>query len=170
MDITPKTKLMEILNAYPELEEKVIAMAPPFKNLKNPILRKTVGKLATLAKVAHIGGLDVREFVNDLRSEVGLAPLEGEVTDDSFQLSATAPDWIKGEPKHIVDGTAMLDAGEHPLNRVNELMSEISPGEHILLKTNFIPLPMIDAMKKQNYKVYHTENEGNQHQTFILKL
>lgn len=168
MDITPKTKLMDMLNQYPELEEKVISLAPPFKNLKNLVLRKTVGKLATVEKVAKIGGIDVSDFINDLRQEIGLEPLKANVEAESFSISDDAPDWINGEPKHIVDGTAMLDAGEHPLNHINKLMSEIEPGEFVLLKTNFAPLPMHDAMRKQNCLVYHV-SQVDQHQTYVCK-
>jgi hypothetical protein len=52
MEITSHTKLLELLNEYPALEEQIINIAPPFKNLKNPVLRRTVGQLATLAQVA----------------------------------------------------------------------------------------------------------------------
>ncbi len=73
MEITAKTKLMDLLNEYPQLEEKIIQAAPAFKNLKNPILRRTVGQLATVEKVAQIGNLDVFTFVNLLRRETGQA-------------------------------------------------------------------------------------------------
>ena len=32
-DITPSTKVRDLLIKYPELEDKLIAMAPPFKKL-----------------------------------------------------------------------------------------------------------------------------------------
>jgi hypothetical protein len=43
--ISPKTKIYELLEAYPQLEETLIALAPPFKKLKNPVLRKTIAKI-----------------------------------------------------------------------------------------------------------------------------
>ncbi|RKY56673.1 MAG: hypothetical protein DRP93_00900, partial [Candidatus Neomarinimicrobiota bacterium] len=52
MIITPKSKLMQVLEAYPELEDKLIAYIPVFKDLKNPILRKTIAKIATMQQVA----------------------------------------------------------------------------------------------------------------------
>ena len=67
MEIKSTTKLFDVLQHFPELEEKVIGIAPPFKNLKNPILRKTVGKLATIEKIARIANLEVMELVNQLR-------------------------------------------------------------------------------------------------------
>lgn len=46
--ITPKTKVLELIETYPELEDILIEYAPAFKKLKNPLLRKTVAKIATL--------------------------------------------------------------------------------------------------------------------------
>jgi|SaaInlStandDraft_4_1057021.scaffolds.fasta_scaffold05737_2 hypothetical protein len=168
MDITPKTKLLDLLNEFPEIENKIMSLAPPFKNLKNPILRKTVGKLATLEKVATIGGLDVGDFMNEIRNEIGLESVDINNEAPEITLSAQAPEWAKGEPKHIIDGTAMLDTGEHPLNHMNQLMAELGTGEFVLLKTNFPPLPMHDAMSQQKYLVYHFA-EGDQHQTYVCK-
>ena len=78
MEINARSKLLDILVAYPELEEQIIKIAPPFQNLKNPVLRRTVGKLATLEKVAQIGGLDVNQLVNTLRRAVGQGELQAE--------------------------------------------------------------------------------------------
>ena len=169
MDITPKTKLVEILDAYPELEEEVIKMAPPFKNLKNPVLRKTIGKLATLSKIAVIGKVDVWEIVNELRRRVGLDPLGDEMDPVSEPFQAETPSWVAGSPIHTVDGSDMLDRGEHPLNHVNQLMATLQPGQFILLKTTFAPLPMHEAMTKQGYKVFYREVSQDNHRTYIGK-
>ena len=57
MEITSQSKLFDVLEAYPFLEEQIVNIAPPFQNLKNPVLRRTVGKIATLEKVAQVGGM-----------------------------------------------------------------------------------------------------------------
>ena len=71
MEITGRSKLFDVLKAYPQLEEQIIAIAPPFKNLRNPILRRTVAQLATLEQVAQIGQMDVTELVSTLRRRPG---------------------------------------------------------------------------------------------------
>jgi hypothetical protein len=35
----------------------LITFSPHFENLKNPLIRKTMGKVATLKQAANIGGL-----------------------------------------------------------------------------------------------------------------
>jgi hypothetical protein len=170
MNITSTTKISDLLAEYPALEEKIISIAPPFKNLKNPVLRKTVARLATLEKAAQIGNLDVNQFVNTLRSEVGQDRIEEEVRVD-VNWHEGEPEWIKDKPVEIIDGTEMLSRGEHPLSRINEIMKKLEKNRFILLKTNFKPIPLIEAMEKQNYSVfYKTESPGSMnHSTFIRK-
>ena len=168
MEILQTTKLFDLFKEYPQLEDRIINIAPPFKNLKNPILRKTVGKLATIEKVAQIGKLDPFEFVNMLREIVGVAKLQVKMDSGSYASSDKMPKWISGKPAIIVDGVEMLEKGEHPLNTIIALLKEISEGQFILLKTNFAPLPLIETLKDNGYKTYHIEN-NNDHKSFFGK-
>ncbi len=171
MEITGRSKLLEVLKAYPALEDKIIALAPPFANLKNPILRRTVAQLATLEKVAQAGGWEVTEFVNALRREVGLPELKAEVTFPSTlpPIQEGDPPWVSGEPQFVVDGNELLQRGEVPLQRVNELLGQLQPGRFLLLLTDFEPVPMIEAMRKQGRRVYHRLHPGERgvHLTYI---
>ena len=47
--ISPKTKVGELLDVYPELEPVLMSMSPAFEKLRNPVLRKTVARVATFA-------------------------------------------------------------------------------------------------------------------------
>ena len=170
MDIQRDTKLSDLLKAYPDLEHKIMQIAPPFRNLRNPVLRKTVAKLATLEKVAQVGNLDVTGFINTLRRETGQIELAPE-TQALSKWQAGEPEWIKQKPDGVVDGTEMLNRGEHPLSRINTLIGEIRPGQIILLLTNFKPVPMIDEMTRQGHQVFSKPKTGtdDQHLTFIQR-
>ncbi|MFI4941789.1 MAG: DUF1858 domain-containing protein [Burkholderiales bacterium] len=50
--ITPATKVADLLESWPELEEVLIAQAPAFRRLRNPVLRRTVARVATLEQEA----------------------------------------------------------------------------------------------------------------------
>lgn len=171
MEITSRSKLFDVLNAYPALEEQIIHIAPPFKNLKNPVLRRTVGQLATLEQVARIGNLEPLELVNTLRRAVGLPEISATApTDVSLPPKTESdPEWIAGEPQFIVNGVALLQQGEVPLQRVNELLGQLEPTRFILLITDFEPTPLLDAMQKQNRSTYHKPhpNDPKAHLTFI---
>src|SRR5512134_3753823 len=97
MQITSQSKLFDVLEAYPFLEAQIVNIAPPFQNLKNPVLRRTVGKIATLEKVAQIGGMDVGKLVNTLRRAVGQEELAAEsVAKVRIEIPRVAddPEWI----------------------------------------------------------------------------
>ena len=97
MPITPETKIAELLEAYPQLEDVLIQQSPHFKALKNPILRKTVAKVATLERASQMSGIPVRRLVGVLREVVGLpgergADLVPEI--EPAAVDAVAPDWF----------------------------------------------------------------------------
>jgi hypothetical protein len=171
MEITRRSKLMDVLKAYPFLEEQIIEIAPPFKNLRNPVLRRTVGQLATIESVAQIGGLDTVELVNTLRRAAGQGELATAVTTAAVAAGPQADDpaWIVGDPAHVVDGTALLNDGEVPLERVNALLPGMPAGAYLLLVTEFEPTPIIEAMAKQGRAVYHRTDGATRHLTYIGK-
>ena len=71
MELKTNTKIDELLKQYPFLLDFLITLSPMFKNLKNPVMRKTMGKVATLKKAAAIGGLKVEELISRLSAEIG---------------------------------------------------------------------------------------------------
>ena len=158
MEITHNSKLLDVLEAYPQLEEQIVHITPPFKNLKNPVLRRTVGRLATLAQVAQVGGMDADRLVNTLRKAVGQAELQAH-RESTFKIeiehAQADPEWTAGEPQFTVNGTELLERGEVPLGKVNDLLNQLTPGQYLLLATNFEPSPILEAMQKQGRRVFH---------------
>jgi uncharacterized protein len=70
MDLSPKTKVNDLLAVYPFLKDFLINLNPEFKMLDNAFLRKTVGKLATLGKAAMISGMDVNKLLDNIAGEI----------------------------------------------------------------------------------------------------
>jgi len=70
MEINATTRINDLLKEYPFLEDFLVRLSPKFKGLKNPIMRKTIGKVATLGKIAGIGGLDLNDFLATLTAEI----------------------------------------------------------------------------------------------------
>jgi hypothetical protein len=172
MEITSQSKLFDVLEAYPHLEAQIVNIAPPFQSLKNPVLRRTVGKIATLEKVAEIGGMDVGKLVNTLRRAAGQEELGVEAAANfvvEIPRLANDPEWIAEEPQFTINGTELLQRGEVPLSKVNELLGKLQGGRYILLVTNFEPTPILEAMQKQGHSVFHKTNPEmpSQSLTFI---
>jgi len=155
--ITPNTKVLHLIEAYPQLEDLLINMVPAFEKLKNPVLRKTVAKIATLQQAAAIGHLNIEELINTLRKAVGqeLADIAGD-----SQFVTTQPDWFD-ETKIIqeFDIREMLLAGEHPVNQVISDLNKLNPGEVYKLIAPFLPAPLIE--KAGSLGVRHWINQAN---------
>lgn len=70
MTLTPQTKIEELLSTYPFLKDFLIRLNPHFKALDNPLIRKTLGRVATLSKAAVIGGMDLKVLMHSVAEEI----------------------------------------------------------------------------------------------------
>lgn len=70
MIIDAKTKLADLLKAYPFLLEFLAGWSPKFDKLRNPLLRNTVGRLATLDQVAALGDVPLADLLAAVGGEV----------------------------------------------------------------------------------------------------
>jgi TusA-related sulfurtransferase len=168
MEITPHTKINTLLNTYPELELFLMNLNPKYKKLKNPVLRRTVAKIATLTQVAKIGGYEVNDLVNKLRQEVGQEPLEGDTETLPEEFTAT-PKWITNEPAMEIDVGVLLEAQKNPLAEATIALKSMKEGDILLIHSDFLPSPLIDTFKQQGYEVYAQEIDDSHYLTFIKK-
>jgi hypothetical protein len=70
MEINKGSKIDDLLKSHPFLVDFLIAVSPKFKALRNPLMRKTVGKVATIEKAASVGGLDPEKLVAMIAAEI----------------------------------------------------------------------------------------------------
>ena len=70
MTLDAKTKLAELLKSYPFLLEFLAGWSPKFAKLRNPVLRNTVGKMATLDQVAAMGDVPLDKLLSAIGDEV----------------------------------------------------------------------------------------------------
>ena len=142
--ITPKTRILELLQAYPELEDVLIEAAPQFRKLRNPVLRKTVTRVTNLGQAASIAGIGVEELVNRLRREVGQDRLEVHNGKGSTYRTER-PDWFMEERViGSLDIQDMLTEGEQPLHAVLPAINKLGRGEIFEVVAPFLPAPLID--------------------------
>ncbi len=150
--ITPKTKIFDLLEAYPQLEDVLISFAPPFKKLKNPVLRKTITKITNLSQASVIGGIKVEELINKLRAEVGQTASGSIETEDS-NYTTEKPDWFdESNISESINIREMLNAGEQPVHEVLALLKKLDSGKILKVIAPFIPAPLIDKSLSLNYE------------------
>jgi len=120
--ITPQTRIGEFLENYPELEEMLISLSPAFQKLKNPVLRRTIGRVATFQQVAVVGNIPLETIINSLRKAAGQNQTDEIMSsNNNFQEK---PSWFNTESvSETLDAREMLQAGQHPLAEVDHRTS-----------------------------------------------
>ena len=152
-EITPDSKLSKVLESYPQLEDVLVAMSPSFAKLKNPLLRKTVAKVATLQQVANVGEIPVGELVNKLRAAVGIEA--GSIDLETAPTDDPTPAWLNEAAVTIViDADKMLDSGVHPLETIGTALKNLKDGEVVKLTASFMPDPLIAKFKDKGFLVW----------------
>ena len=152
--ITPETRVGDVLDAFPEAEEALIAIAPKFKALKNPVLRRTVAKIATLEQAARVAGMPVNELVRSLRKAVGQGGPDVGVGGTERAVDGVAPPWIANGAQVEFDADAMLARGETPVGKVSEALAGMTVGEVLLVCSTFEAAPLIDALRAKGHEVF----------------
>ncbi len=152
--ITPETKVGALLDADPELEATLIQIAPAFKALRNPVLRRTVAKVASLEQAARVAEMPVNELVRALRGALGqdIADLDGDGA--SADVGGAAPGWIAGGARRELDADALLAEGATPVARLGEALHDIAAGDVVLVRSSFQVAPLIDAMRAKGHSVF----------------
>jgi hypothetical protein len=164
--ITPKTKLFDLLNAYPELEDPLMEYAPSFKKLKNPLLRKTVGKIATLNQVASVGNVEVQELINFFRKKIGQQEYLG---DESQSYNYKKPDWFAEEKiSETFDVAEMLNRGEHPVNQVLSDIRKLKDDEIYKMIAPFLPAPLVDKATSLNFKHWINKVSDEKYEIYLI--
>jgi hypothetical protein len=166
--ITPKTKIHDLLEAYPELEDLLIEMAPVFKKLQNPVLRRTIARVTTLQQAAQVGEVPVHSLVNALRNRVGLDTLEGIET--GADGVSKQPSWL--DPGKIVkqlDARPIIEQGGHPLGDVLTGIRDIAMGDIFELITPFLPAPLIERVVDQGFDAWSKKENESLIRTYFVK-
>lgn len=73
-EITPQTTVHDLLKAHPELLDFLVAYHPEFRLLKNPALRSTMGRVATLERVASKAGVSVEQLIRHIHARLQSPP------------------------------------------------------------------------------------------------
>ena len=168
LPITPETKVAQLLDSYPELEEELINAAPAFSKLRNPVLRRTIARVTSLSRAAEVAGISPRELVARLRRVAGLA-------DERFVEDAPEHDPGAGGPAPWVDAArvrwtvnadALLESGAEPLGEVVRRAAEMEGDDLGLIRSSFRPAPLIELLEARGFRVAVVRS-GERFATFI---
>ena len=172
-DITPLTRIADLLDAYPALEETLIGLAPVFRKLRNPVLRRTVAKVASIEKAAAIADIPVRELVVKLRQAAGLEVHAdpGDTAAESAAIDdAPLPMWVDPvRVRETINADALLDAGEVPLPRIVKQARALQGQELLLVTSAFRPVPLIAVLEDAGFRCHIHAVDGGRFETYVAR-
>ena len=164
--IRPSTRVSMLLRDYPQLEDTLIAMAPAFRKLKNPILRRSVAKVATLRHAAAVAQLPVDDLVNRLRAAAGEPLLRSPDSDDVVSEYTDPPAWFV--ESHVVARVDERDVDDRmPVTLVLAEAQKLSDGEMVELTTGFLPAPGIELLRRKGWRVWSRRDGPELVRTFF---
>ncbi len=168
IEITPSTKVNELLDAYPELEDTLIGIAPPFKKLRNPFLRKSVAKVATMKHISVVGGIPLNELISKLRVAVGQKTSADYYEDEDY--FSKQPDWFSVDKISLsVNEGKSKDKNKMTIITILQEAKNVKKGEIIELVTTFLPAPGIDALRSKGYSTWTRRTEDGLIKSYFLK-
>ena len=166
-EITLETKISELLNNYEGMKDILIEINPKFKKLNNPVLRRTLAKIAGVKQAAIVGGMDPMILLNQLRMAVGQAPIE---TENVFSaVKEEIPLWISEKPKKRLNANEILDEDLNPLNVLHQAMKKVEEDDIIIVQSDFQPEPLIDKYRDLGHDVYCKQVDDTHYITYVKK-
>ena len=157
LPITPETRVAELLEAYPELEEELISAAAVFAKLRNPALRKTIARVTTLERAAEIAGIPVRQLVLRLRKSAGLAAdddLDTSGGNDRRDDDERPAPWVDAaRVVWTIDADQLLASDQQPIAEVERRVANLTGDQLGLIRASFRPAPLIELLEGQGRQV-----------------
>lgn len=116
MQITRETKIHHLLETYPYLLDFLAGLRPEFAKLRNPVLRNTVARVASLATVAEMGEMGVEELIDDVTNEIARHEIHAGDAEGAASGTATDPaaraarqEQLKAIIRKLHDGASVTD-------------------------------------------------------------
>jgi uncharacterized protein (DUF2249 family) len=151
--ISASWKIGEVLDRYPRLLGVLLNTSPAFGRLRNPILRRVQGRLATVSQAARIAGLDPATLVESLNREIGFATPSGDAGSDPGPRTSAEPDaqFEDAAVAEDLDVRPLLQHGQEPFSAIMAAASRVPTGCVLRLRSTFEPLPLYDVLGKRGF-------------------
>ncbi len=130
MDLHEKVKINDLLKEYPGLMAFLVNKWPTFRKLKNPVLRRTIGKMATVSQAAALAGVDVSTLLIEIAGEIGRQTGRR----PRVPYEAEREEVLKGIIRDLHAGKSM----EELKKRFQELIKDVAPSEIAAMEQKLI--------------------------------
>jgi hypothetical protein len=118
LELTPKTRLGDLLDAYPFLLDFLADYKPEFRKLRNPLMRRILVRTVTLEDVASMGAVPFQKLASDLAEAMKQGP-------EQISEGNVRKETLKSIVKELHQGKAPDDLKA----RFAQVLGDVSPGE-----------------------------------------
>ncbi|MEO6520612.1 MAG: DUF2249 domain-containing protein [Mucilaginibacter sp.] len=165
MIINADTKISTIVKCDVRAIDVLMDLNPLFKKLKNPIFRKVLASGASVADAAKIGNCTVDSILTNLHG-IGFDIEQGAGT------GGLSPKVIPDEQYDIIvdetyDVRPDLAKGIDPFKNIMNKLSHLGTNQTLLVLNSFEPVPLINILKSQNYRITVRTKEPGVIETYI---
>ncbi len=171
LSINAQTKIATLLKHHPDALEAIVSIAPDFKKLRNPILRKIMAGRTSISMASKIGKCTPDDFFKVLE------PLGFVVEGDSNQFEEITE--RKPLPRELAqlqsssfvrfDVREMLASGRDPLKEIQQKVKALLPEEVLVIIANFEPVPLIKLLEKQGFDSFVDTIDENTIETYFYR-
>jgi len=178
MPVRPDQKISSVLNEHPELLDVLVAQSPTFNRLKNPLMRKTFARLATVSQAAGVAGIPPAELLRVLNGALGVQidhavavepdlgaspPVLGAILGGAPPGSAGSeqpPAWLgQATVAAELDARELQRRGEDPFFVIQDAARTVSVGQAFRLRNTFQPFPLYGVLGAKGF-VHWVEELG----------
>ncbi len=153
MEISPNIKIDDLLKEYPFLMNFFIQKSPKYKNLKNPIMRKTIGKVATLKQVAAMGNIELQSLLSEIVETIQKNTNKtASFAKDDFSDVPEKTQALEERQKILKNIIIDLHRGENIEDlktRFRELIKDVDPSEIAAMEQKLIDEGMLETEVKR---------------------
>lgn len=172
MLINEQTKIAALLKQHPDALEAIVSLAPEFKKLRNPVLRRLMAGRTSIGMAAKIGGCMPADFFRVL----GPLGFEADTGQAFSEVNVPVQEPVFGflrqvKPWQLVvfDVRPILAGGSDPLKFIQQAVKELRQGQVLLIRNTFEPTPLILLLKKQGFEAFVDRVSGSLIETYFYK-
>lgn len=148
-------RISAVLARDERMLDALLAASPTFAHLRNPVVRKTMAKLATVEQAARVAGIDAAALVERLNATLAGEPVS---TTPLRRAGDAAPIELppavaRADQDAIVDCDVREDlrAGREPFRRILEAARSVGDGGVLKLRAIFEPAPLYAVLGRQGF-------------------
>jgi uncharacterized protein (DUF2249 family) len=153
--VTPTDRVSDVLARDETLVEVFVRHAPHFEKLRNAAMRRIMARLVTVEQAARMADVPVDNLVRDLNEALHIetsAVAETTLDKAGVQWEPSASHRPASLREVELDLRGDMRAGREPFSRILSAVAVLGPGEVLLLRTIFEPVPLFGVLAKRGFE------------------